>query len=438
MAHVSAVPSWEERRKVSVRLSTAPKEEVIVINGSDLAVDAPIVEKKWKDRKVTSLEDIGLGEEQIREQEEAEQKKAEATAKGGRVPSSVMLAPPRWKSSPAPPQKRATTLPPRGKKRPPTAMEEPETETGHTEKRRRLLTPPPVKPFEGHVFVLALAVKDKAGVKLGSVERVSRKHRLTLDIQRLGGKVVDGFDTLLKWNGSISDDADRWIWEHGDLKYSADEPKASVKPSKRGKHIPGSKRASDPAKLFLIADGANRNVKYMMALAAGVPCVDKGWIDDEGALPWTAYLLPAGECQSLHHFCSQWIDQTWYDHPRTLGSLLENPGPIRKALKDKSILFVYPSRSGTSMEEEKFSHAYVYASLACLMGASRVEAVHDIEAASLRPKDYDAIVYENNEVPDDIQKSVGINHGGKVICADFSWVSDCLISGTFLKLRDSA
>ncbi len=90
------------------------------------------------------------------------------------------------------------------------------------------------------------------------------------------------------------------------------------------------------------------------------------------------------------------------------------------------------------MEEEKFSHIYVYPSLACLMGASRVEAVHNIKAASLKLKEYDAIVYEDDDVPVAIQKSVGTKYGGNVICAGFNWVSDCLISGSYLILQEEA
>ena len=279
VAHVSAVPSWEERAKVSVRVSITPKEEVLVINGKDMAVAAAIVKKEWNDRKATSLEDIGLGAELERAQEDAERKQEEAKASGRRIPSTAMLGPPRWKSPPVPPPTRAVTLPPRGKKRPPTAMEEPSV--GPSSKRRRLLPAPPTQPFTNHLFILALAVYDKAGTKLGDVERSERKTKLTADIERLGGRVVDGFEDLLNWGGQISDDADRWIWDNGDLQYIASEPAASGKGKKPGKRGPGSKAVSEPAKLFLIADVVNRNVKYMMALATGVPCVHKGWIDDQ-------------------------------------------------------------------------------------------------------------------------------------------------------------
>lgn len=288
-ATVSAVPSWEERGKVSVRLSTVPKEDVAVIDGSDMAVDATIVEKKWIDRKATSLEDIGLGEELVRVQEEAERKKAEAKAIGRPAPSAAMLGPPRWKSPQAAPPKRAVTLPPRGKKRPPTAIEEPSSRS--LEKRRRLLLPAPAQPFAGHLFILALAVNDDSGTRIGAAERTERKNELTTEIERLGGRVVDGFEDLLNWGGDISDDADRWIWDQGDLKYVVAKPTGATQGTKRGKRAPGTKLAAEVLKLFLIADGANRNIKYMMALAAGVPCIDKGWIDDEVSFTYPFHAL---------------------------------------------------------------------------------------------------------------------------------------------------
>jgi hypothetical protein len=76
---------------------------------------------------------------------------------------------------------------------------------------------------------------------------------------------------------------------------------------------------------------------------------------------------------------------------------------------------------------------YAYAALACLMGASRVEVVHDIEAAFSKLEEYDAIVNEDANLPASLLKFSKSKKGRDVICSDFSWVRDCLITGTFLK-----
>ena len=278
--NVSAVPLWEEKSRVSVRLATVPREEVAVFEGKNIAVEAEIVRKQWTDRKAETLEDIGLGAELIRAQQEQEKKEAEAKARGRPLVSAALLGPPRWKDSPPPPP-RPTSLPSRRQKRPPSAIEGEESATSH--KRRCFLptpasTAPSSKPFSNHLFIHALAVNDDEGNKLEDDQRSARKTELTANIERMGGKVVSGFEALLHWGGSVNDDANSWVWEAGDLQYISDQFTASVKGSKRGNGVASN---LDPPKLFLVADSANRNTKYLMALAAGIPCVGQGWINHE-------------------------------------------------------------------------------------------------------------------------------------------------------------
>jgi hypothetical protein len=84
--------------------------------------------KEWEDRKVMSLYDIGLGEEQIR-MEEKERNEAEANTAGRSIPSAV-FCPPRWKDGPPPPP-RNVSLPSRRRKRSPPATDDEVPATSH-------------------------------------------------------------------------------------------------------------------------------------------------------------------------------------------------------------------------------------------------------------------------------------------------------------------
>jgi hypothetical protein len=282
--HVSAVPLWEERSRVSVRLQLIPKEEVRIFEGKKIGVTAAYVRKEWRDRRAINLEDIGLGEELIRVQEERQRKEAAAKAIGRTIPSAAFLGPPRWKDSPPPPP-RLSSLSSRGQKRLPQAIDEVATST--TSKRRRLEAPPTTtmssrKPLSNHLIMLALAINDDKGNRLEKAQRGAHKEELIAAIERLGGKVVSGFEELLQWGGKISDDGSRWVWKSGDITYT-EESSAVAGTIKR------AKRVTEPPKLFLVADGPNRTAKYLMALAAGIPCVDKGWIRDEVSLSYILF-----------------------------------------------------------------------------------------------------------------------------------------------------
>lgn len=73
--------------------------------------------------------------------------------------------------------------------------------------------------------------------------------------------------------------------------------------------------------------------------------------------------------------------------------------------------------------------------LSCLMGADRVEIVHDLKHASQKAPKYDIIVYEETP-PDNVQSAVGYRGTNKVIVADLTWVSDCLITGSLMGYRE--
>jgi hypothetical protein len=67
------------------------------------------------------------------------------------------------------------------------------------------------------------------------------------------------------------------------------------------------------------------------------------------------------------------------------------------------------------------------------MGASRVEIVHDLDAASRNLGQYDAIVHEDENFPSLLLNFLKTKKGGHVTSTDINWVRDCLITGTFLR-----
>jgi hypothetical protein len=133
-------------------------------------------------------------------------------------------------------------------------------------------------PFVNHLFIHALAIYDNEGNRLDNDQRAAKKQKLISNIERLGGKVVHTFSSILQWGGKISDKCDRWVWNAGDFQQAEDEP--PVPTAERNRRT-GSFDSSEPPKIFLVADGPNETTKYLLALAAGIPCVDQGWVYNE-------------------------------------------------------------------------------------------------------------------------------------------------------------
>ncbi|CCA69761.1 hypothetical protein PIIN_03701 [Serendipita indica DSM 11827] len=345
--HVSAVPSWIQRNTVSVRTTSKPKEEVTVVQGKDIGVPLEVIERDWDDRRVPTVEDIGLGEELIRAQEK---ERAAEEAKGkGKKPKSMTLGPPKWKDSPPPPAFRERSIsPPLVRKRTTPATGRSKKATASSSARRVSIAPSASAPqhdarLAGFAFIFALAFRDADGNKISDAAREKKKNGLVRIITRHGGRVVDdGFDSLFQLGGQTSDDGARWIWNKGDMFFPDDSKAAKRK-------VPHSSTSSvaetKVERYMLLADGVNRNQKYMLALAMGIPCVNTRWIEDEAMNSWRMHVLPAGTYTKLGLICAQWIDGSYVDHPRSLRDMHENPGTLSRPFKDKSLLFVYPSKA---------------------------------------------------------------------------------------------
>jgi hypothetical protein len=268
--YVSAVALWKDSHRVSVRLETMLQEKVLIFEGDKVAVEADLVWREWKSRKVMTLEDIGLGKELVGEQEEKERRGQEAKAIRRTIGS------PRREAGP-PSQPSHSILPSRGRKRLPQAIDD--AELGASHKRRRLEVPSTnnpssSKPFTNHVFLLSLSHRDYHGNQLAIDQRDRKKLSLIRDIECLGGKVVSTFEELVQWGGRVSEWRNRWVWNAGDIK-QVQEPSVPITEGNRGT---GPFDCSERSKIFLVAESPHLCAKYLLALAAGIPCINQGWV----------------------------------------------------------------------------------------------------------------------------------------------------------------
>ncbi|PVF98790.1 hypothetical protein CPB86DRAFT_339784 [Serendipita vermifera] len=278
-ATVHSVTSWPENETVEARPSTSPKEIISVV-AKDLAVSAEVVEANWEDRSILSLQEIGLGDSVEKAAESGRAKKA-TTARTPRVSVSTAVHEESESEAQHPPITRQPGhSPPRVRKAIGSSADD--HPSAPPAKRRNIERLSPVLPdeqrpypFRGHAFIIALAM-NRGDTPINVKTRGTEKAELVETIKRLGGRVIkNGFEDLIDWGGQFSDDGKRWIWTKGSITYS-DPDQAPTSSGKKGKGP-----APNPESIFLVADGANRNAKYMLALATGIPCVDKGWILDE-------------------------------------------------------------------------------------------------------------------------------------------------------------
>ncbi|KAK0727880.1 hypothetical protein B0T26DRAFT_738410 [Lasiosphaeria miniovina] len=113
----------------------------------------------------------------------------------------------------------------------------------------------------------------------------------------------------------------------------------------------------------LIADGHSRKVKYIQALALGLPCIASRWItsclDRNELLDWTPYLLCAGQSAFLGDAIRS---RTLAPYNASTASLVDVIGQRTKFLERSRILLVMKK----SLENKKM--AYVF--LARVLGAS--------------------------------------------------------------------
>ena len=171
-----------------------------------------------------------------------------------------------------------------------------------------------------------------------------------------GGKVLEeGFDSLF----------------HVPILHRITSPKKSD--SDRDFHP--TRQAQNLGFTCLIADKYCRRAKYIQALALGIPCLATRWIGDcvskQRILPWSAYLLPAGESTFLGGAARS----------RVLPSLPAETAPLSKIVEQRprmlegaSILLIMSKTEEETMRQHPL--------LTFALGPTRVARALTIEAAA--------------------------------------------------------
>jgi DNA repair protein Crb2 Tudor domain/BRCT domain, a BRCA1 C-terminus domain len=130
----------------------------------------------------------------------------------------------------------------------------------------------------------------------------------------------------------------------------------------------------------LITDRHSRREKYLQALSLNIPCLSGRWIEDcvanSSTLPWSPYLLPAGESKYLDGAIRS---RTLQPYPPSSAFFADTIINRPKLLGDISVLITM----GRGRAEEK-RRPYVFLTYA--LGAKRVCLVPDLKAASAKMK----------------------------------------------------
>ncbi|ODQ54077.1 hypothetical protein SAICODRAFT_70326 [Saitoella complicata NRRL Y-17804] len=250
--------------------------------------------------------------------------------------------------------------------------------------------------FKGCVFALTFSGDDAA------------RDEVTRDIRLHGGRILEiGLDELYH---SLSDD----------------KPKAALVPRA---DIQGHKFAC------VIADRYCRKIKYLQALALGLPCLSFRFIKDciktGEKMDWQTYLLPAGDSDYLHGACRSMQVAPFIDGINLFERLTEKHG----LLDDKSVLIV--TGKGRTQETRK-----VYKFLTYAMGAAKVDKAPDPETvgAHLRrkaAKGWDYIIVGKEDEASKIKKMAGLGdekekgkEGNRVV--EVEWLVQSLILGRLI------
>lgn len=241
--------------------------------------------------------------------------------------------------------------------------------TSHLREESVSVTTPPtgVGLFSGMVFALSY------GPNGGDKEEVARLMR------RNGGVILEnGFDELF------------------DLPNLDDSTATS--PSKKSPSEDGKPQGNDAGLqlktdyhsvgfVALIADRHSRRAKYVQALALGLPTLSGRWITDSldasknetlstvdaTPLPWSKYLLPAGESTYLSGAVRSRTMQLYTAKDAKLSDTIDNRDLL---LNGDGVLIVAPKKGKANWERSK-----TYAFLTLALGASRVKRVSDLPEA---------------------------------------------------------
>lgn len=190
------------------------------------------------------------------------------------------------------------------------------------------------------------------------------KNRVLEYIQTHGGLVLDkGFDELFS------------VRDLGDAPNEAGSPSSSAANDTDALIL--SARAQTLGFVALIADKHSRRAKYVQALALSLPCLSGRWILDSIAagtpLPWSKYLLPAGESAFLSGAVRS---RTLTPYVPTTVKLAQTIQDRERLLQGGRVLLVSAGAGGRKWEARR-----AYAFLTVALGASVVRRVSGLESA---------------------------------------------------------
>jgi len=190
------------------------------------------------------------------------------------------------------------------------------------------------------------------------------KNRVLEYIQTHGGLVLDkGFDELFS------------VRDLGDAPEEARSPSSSA--TSENDALKLSARAQTLGFVALIADRHSRRAKYVQALALSLPCLSGRWILDSVAsgapLPWSKYLLPAGESAFLSGAVRS---RTLTPYLPTTVKLAQTIQERERLLQGGRVLLVSAGAGGRKWEARR-----AYAFLTVALGASVVRRVSGLDSA---------------------------------------------------------
>lgn len=195
---------------------------------------------------------------------------------------------------------------------------------------------------------------DNMAFAVSYVNQQEDKAAMTASITEQGGWILeDGFDTLFK-SGSTSKSRNR----------PGNVEELVVSPAARNTRF-----------VALIADEHSRRVKYMQALALGLPCISGKWVEEciskDLIVDWAPYLLCAGRSSFLGDAIRS---RTLQPYSATDSSFPETFAKRVQFLQGKSILAI----TGKGSTAEKRQH---YLFLMRVLGPARFEQVTDLKQA---------------------------------------------------------
>ncbi|KAL1733128.1 hypothetical protein EV714DRAFT_205114 [Schizophyllum commune] len=168
-----------------------------------------------------------------------------------------------------------------------------------------------------------------------------------------------------------------------------------------------------------------RTIKFLTALACGVPCVRQDWVTESlvrsKLQDWRQYLLPQGLSVTYNMTVTQMVDVRWGEDRAHLDLLHGKPGKLR-LLDDLRIALVgrdlMPRANAAANSKAEPGIAKV---LIC-MGARSVEVVSREQAIANRLGNFDLIILRTGE---NTPTSRPASLRSKNVCS-WDWAKDCL------------